>query len=128
MIKRKYGNIVHVGSVVSHEANASVPYVSSKACLAGYVRTMGNYLTNYNVVLSGILPGAFYGDNNAMARFEHYKPKEYLEFLKRMPQGKIPNTSDYIAIIKLLCSKKSKIFSGSLLYLDNGQSKTVHQV
>lgn len=128
MIKRKKGNIVHVGSVVSHEANASIPYVTSKASISGYVRSMGNYLSNYGIVLSGILPGGFFGDNNAMARFKYYKPKEYFKFVKKLPEGKMPHAKDYIEIIKLLSLNNSKIFSGSLLYLDNGQSKTVHQV
>jgi 3-oxoacyl-[acyl-carrier protein] reductase len=128
MIKKEQGNIIHVGSVVAHEANASVPYVTSKASVSAYVRVMGNYLANYGIVMSGILPGAFYGDENAMARFKHYKPEEYKKFLKLLPQSKIPLAKNYIDIIKLLSSRQSKIFCGSMIYLDQGQSKTVHQV
>jgi hypothetical protein len=89
---------------------------------------MGNYLANYGIVMSGILPGAFYGDENAMARFKHYKPEEYKKFLKLLPQSKMPLAKNYIDIIKLLSSRQSKIFCGSMIYLDQGQSKTVHQV
>jgi|TARA_B110000902_G_C14055360_1_gene493362 3-oxoacyl-[acyl-carrier protein] reductase len=128
MIKKKQGNIIHVGSVVSHEANASVPYVTSKASVSAYVRVMGNYLANYGITMSGILPGAFYGDQNAMSRFKYYKPEEYKKFLKLLPQSKMPLAKDYIKIIKLLSSHQSKIFSGSMIYLDQGQSKTIHQI
>jgi len=128
MIKKKQGNIIHVGSVVTHEANASVPYVTSKASISGYVRVMGNYLSKHGVVLSGILPGAFYGDDNAMARFKYYKPKEYNKFINSLPNKKMPLAKDYLETIKLLSSNKSKIFSGSLIYLDQGQSKTIHQI
>ncbi len=128
MIKNKLGNIVHVGSVVSHEANASIPYVTSKASVSAYVRVMGNYLSKKGIIMSGILPGAFYGDDNAMARFKFYKKKEYKNFLNLLPQKKMPLAKDYIDIIKLLSSNKSKIFCGSLIYLDQGQSKTIHQI
>ncbi len=128
MIKKKNGNIIHVGSVVAHEANASVPYVTSKASVSAYVRVMGNYLANYGVILSGILPGGFYGDQNAMARLKLYKPDEYKKFLRSLPEKKMPVAKNYIDIIKLLSSNKSKIFSGSLIYLDQGQSKTVQQI
>ena len=113
---------------MSHEANASVPYVTSKASVSAYVRVMGNYLANYGITMSGILPGAFYGDQNAMARFKYYKPEEYKKFLKLLPQSKMPLAKDYIKIIKLLSSHQSRIFSGSMIYLDQGQSKTIHQI
>lgn len=128
MIKNKKGNIIHVGSVVSHEANASVPYVTSKASLSAYVRVMGNHFSKNGIIISGILPGAFYGDDNAMARFKYYKEDEFNNFIKLLPQKKMPLAKDYIDIIKLLSSNKSKIFCGSLIYLDQGQSKTIHQI
>lgn len=40
----------------------------------------------------------------------------------------MPLAKDYIKIIKLLSSHQSKIFSGSMIYLDQGQSKTIHQI
>ena len=127
MQKEKSGNIIHVGSVVAHEANASIPYVTSKASVSAYVRVMGNYLANSGVIMSGILPGAFYGDDNAMARFEYFKPGDYKKFKKKLPQNKMPLAKDYLKIIKLLSLKNSKIFSGSMIYLDQGQSKTINQ-
>ena len=44
---------------VSDEIGASVPYISSKSTLTGYVRALGNYLAQYNIKLSVTLPGHF---------------------------------------------------------------------
>ena len=59
------GNIVHISSVVGKQATASVPYVTAKSSISGYVRTMGNTLARDNIVLCGVLPGAFIAENNS---------------------------------------------------------------
>lgn len=125
MIKKKKGNIIHIGSVVGHQATASVPYVTSKASISAYVRTMGNYLANQNVILSGISPGAFISRDNAMARFKFFKPKEYEKFLSDVPQKKMPKGSEYLDLLKILSSSDSKIFSGCMLSVDAGQGKYI---
>lgn len=126
MIKRKKGNIIHVGSVVSDEVGASVPYISSKSTLTGYVRALGNYLANYNIKLTAIMPGAFFGVENAMSRFKFYKPIEYKKFKKSLPRGKMPLAKDYLELIKILCSEKANIFCGSVIPVDSGQGKSVN--
>ena len=126
MIKKKSGNIVHIGSVVSDEIGASVPYISSKSTITGYVRALGNYLANYNVKLSAILPGTFFGLKNAMSRFKFYKPEEYGNFKKKLPRSKMPLARDYLKLIKLLCSSEANIFCGSVIPVDSGQGKSVN--
>jgi len=123
--KRKFGNIVHVSSVVAKQATASVPYVTAKSAISAYVRTLGNHLADHNVVVSGILPGAFIAENNAMARFKKFKPDEYQEFVNKLPLKRMPHAKEYIEIIKLLSSRKSQIFSGSMIPLDTGQGLSI---
>lgn len=123
--KKKFGNIIHVSSVVAKQATASVPYVTAKSAISAYVRTLGNHLADHNVVVSGILPGAFIAENNAMARFKKFKPDEYQEFVNKLPLRRMPHAIEYIEIIKLLSSRKSQIFSGSMIPLDTGQGISV---
>ena len=70
------GNIIHVSSHVAFEARASIPYNTAKAALSGYIRSLGNELAGSGIIVSGILPGAFYGDDNAMFRYQFFKPEE----------------------------------------------------
>ena len=126
MKEQGYGNIIHVGSIVGSEAEASVPYNSAKAALSGYVRSMGNELLEQGIIVSGILPGAFYGDDNSMFRYEYYKPEEYQEFVKSLPQGRMPTANEYVPMLFLLSNPESKIMSGSLISMDGGQSKAYY--
>ena len=119
------GNIVHVSSVIGKQATASVPYVTAKSSISGYVRTMGNILANDNIVLCGVLPGAFFSENNAMSRFQHFKPDEYKQFVEKLPAKRMPLATEYIETLKLISSSKSKIFCGSMVPLDTGQGLSI---
>lgn len=121
-----HGNIIHIGSIVSSEARASVPYNTVKAALAGYVRSLGKQLAEEGIIVSGILPGAFYGDDNAMFRYEYYKREEYREFVKTLPEGRIPNAREYVPILFLLANPESKIVSGSLIAMDGAQGQAYY--
>ena len=71
---------------------------------------MGNILANDNIVLCGVLPGAFFSENNAMSRFQHFKPDEYKQFVEKLPAKRMPLATEYIETLKLISSSKSKIF------------------
>ena len=116
-----HGNIIHVGSMVGSETNASIPYCTAKAALSGYIRSLGKKLIKDGIIVSGILPGSFYGDDNSMFRYEYYKPKEYLEFVKSLPQKRMPHANEFLPMIFLLSNPESKILSGSLITMDGSQ-------
>ena len=123
MQKQGYGNIIHIGGIVSYEGKGSIPYNTSKAALSGYVRSLGNKLIEDGIIVSGILPGAFYGEDNSMFRFEFYKPEEYAEFVKSLPLKRMPNAKEFVPMIFMLSDPKSKLLSGSLITMDGSQSK-----
>ena len=115
------GNIVHVGSTVAFEARASVPYNTAKAALSGYVRSLGKELADHGIIVAGILPGAFYGDGNAMFRFQYYKPDEYGKYVDSLPQKRMPHADEYLSMLFLLSESKSMVMSGSLISMDCAQ-------
>jgi len=126
MKEQGVGNIIHVSSHNAFEAKASIPYNTAKAALSGYIRSLGNELSGNGIIVSGILPGAFYGDDNAMFRYEFYKPKEYQEFVKSLPQQRMPAAGEYVPMLFLLANPESKIMSGSLITMDSGQSQAFY--
>jgi len=126
MKEQNSGSIIHVGSIVSYEAVASVPYSTAKAALSGYVRSLGKELAEHGIIVCGILPGAFYGDDNSMFRYEYYKPEEYKEFVKSLPQGRMPHAEEYVPMLFLLSNPKSKIMSGSLISMDGAQGRAFY--
>jgi len=126
MREQSSGSIIHVGSIVGSEARASVPYNTCKAALSGYVRSLGKELAEDGIVVSGILPGAFYGDDNSMFRYEYYKSEEYQEFVKSLPQGRMPIADEYVPMLFLLANPESKIMSGSLISMDGAQGQAYY--
>jgi hypothetical protein len=77
------------------------------------------------IFLSGVVPGAFIADDNAMARFKFYKPEEYKSFVSNLPQKEMPHAKEYLGLIKILASNNARIFAGSLINADSGQGISI---
>ncbi len=122
MMKRKSGNLVHVGSIASSEATASVGYNMVKAALAAYVRSLGREIAGSGVVVTGILPGGFYAPGNSWERLKAEKPKVVKKFIKeRLPRGFLGKAEELIPIILLLCSDAASMMGGCLVPVDAGE-------
>lgn len=122
MMKRKSGNIVHVASIASSEATASVGYNTVKAALAAYVRSLGREIAGSGVVVTGILPGGFYAPGNSWERLKTEKPEVVEKYIKeRLPRGFLGNAEELIPIILLLCSDAASMMGGCLVPVDAGE-------
>ena len=122
MIKRKKGNIVHIGSTASNEALASLSYNTSKYSLSAYVRSLGKALIKDNIIINGISPGAFEGYKNAMFGLKKKNKKIYNEFINnRLPRNKMGQASELIFLLLYLGSSKSSFTSSNLLTIDAGE-------
>ena len=124
MKKKRKGVIVHLSSIASFEAVGSLSYNISKTALNSYVRTMGRYLAKYNIILTGIAPGGFIAEDNAMHRLKNKNPKAYKNFInQRIPRKKMGKTDEIIPLINFLTSDKSGMMSGCIIPIDGGEGK-----
>lgn len=124
MIKRKSGNLVHVGSVASIEATGSVGYNTVRAALAGYVRSLGRETAAYGIVVTGILPGCFYSPGNSWERLKVDKPEVMKRFVKEnLPRGFLGKAEEVVPLILFLCSDKASMMGGCLVPIDAGEGK-----
>jgi 3-oxoacyl-[acyl-carrier protein] reductase len=124
MIEQKSGNLVHVGSIASAEATGSVGYNTIKASLAGYVRSLGRELAPSGVVVTGVLPGAFYAPGNSWRRLEENKPEVVQNFIKEnLPRKKIAEAEEVVPLILFLASEAASMMSGSCVPIDAGEGK-----
>jgi len=122
MIERKSGNIVHVGSIASGEAVGSVGYNTVKAALAAYVRSLGRELAGKGVVVTAILPGAFFGPENAFRRLEKNKPEVVEDFVtRRLPRGKVGEAAEMIDLVMLLSGSGASMMAGTCIAVDAGE-------
>ena len=116
--------LVHVGSIASNEAVASVGYNVAKSALSTYVRSLGRELYKNNVIVTGILPGGFIAPGNAMERLKKKNIKDYKKFIKtRLPRGLMGNVNEVLPMLLFLCSKHSSMMGGCLVPIDAGEGK-----
>lgn len=124
MKERRSGNLVHVGSIASAEAVGSVGYNTVKAALAAYVRSLGRELNRFNVIATGILPGGFIAQENAMARLQKTNPEAYRKFIEeRLPRGVMGEAREIIPMLLLLCSEDASMMGGCLVSIDAGEGR-----
>ena len=125
MVEKKYGRLVHVGSIASQEATASVGYNTVKSALAAYVRSLGRELAESQVVASGILPGAFYAPENSWERLNAAKPEVVKEFIeKNLPRKRIADVDELLPLIYFLAGKAASMMSGCCVPIDAGEGKS----
>jgi 3-oxoacyl-[acyl-carrier protein] reductase len=124
MIKNKSGYLVHVCSIASEEATGSVGYNTVKASLAGYVRSLGRELASSGIVVTGVLPGAFYAPENSWRRLEKNKPEEVQKFIHdNLPRKKIADAEEVVPLILFLASEGASMMAGSCVPIDAGEGK-----
>tara|TARA_B100001971_G_scaffold167765_1_gene159011 strand:+ start:369 stop:1160 length:792 start_codon:yes stop_codon:yes gene_type:complete len=123
-IKSQSLKLVHVGSIASNEAVASVGYNVSKSALSAYVKSLGRKLYKNNVIVTGILPGGFIAPGNAMERLRKKNIKDYIKFIKtRLPRGLMGNVNEVLPMLLFLCSRHSSMMGGCLVPMDAGEGK-----
>src|SRR3989337_1745582 len=124
MIKRGSGNLVHIASIASAEATASVGYNTVKAALAAYVRSLGREMAGSGVVVTGILPGGFYAPENSWERLEAKSPDVVKKFIEeRLPRKFLGRAEELIPMILLLCSDAASMMGGCLVPIDAGEGR-----
>ena len=124
MKEQKRGYIIHVCSIASGEAIGSAGYNTVKAALAAYVRSLGRELAPYGVVVSGIAPGGFIANGNAMERLARSNPVAYLEFAnKRLPRGFMGRAEELVPLIRLLTSPEGSMMGGCVVPIDAGEGR-----
>lgn len=124
MKEKRFGRLVHVGSIASSEGVGSVGYNTVKAGLAAYVRSLGRQLAPFNIVATGILPGGFTASDNAMVRLNAKNPEAYQNFIKeRLPRQVMGEASELVPILMLLCSEESSMMAGCMVPIDAGEGR-----
>lgn len=122
MIESGGGHVVHVGSIASGEAVGSVGYNTVKAALAAYVRSLGREVAGQGVIVTAVLPGAFFGPENAFRRLEARNPDVVSDFIeRRLPRRKVGDATEIVPLIFLLASPGASMMAGSCVPIDAGE-------
>ncbi len=117
--------IIHIGSVASIEATASVGYSMVKASLVAYTKTLSKSVIKNNIFVHCVLLGAFEYENNAFERLKKRNKKIYQEFIKqKLPRKKIAQGEDFLGLFDYLASEAGSPLAGSSIVADFSETNS----
>lgn len=118
MMKQRYGRIVNIASVVGLIGNpGQANYVSSKAGVIGFTKTMARELGSRNITVNAIAPGFI---QTEMTNKLNDQQKEAM--LNTIPLKRMGQPEDVARVVKFLCSPEADYITGQVLAVDGGMT------
>ncbi|MBC7087102.1 MAG: 3-oxoacyl-[acyl-carrier-protein] reductase [Tissierellales bacterium] len=118
MMKKRYGKIINVSSVVGIMGNAGqANYAASKAGVIGFTKSIAKEFASRGIRANAIAPGFVDTD---MTKVLTDAVKE--EMLKSIPLGYFAKPEDVANLVSFLASEKSDYITGQVIQIDGGMN------
>jgi 2-deoxy-D-gluconate 3-dehydrogenase len=118
MMKRKYGKIINIASLLSFQGGILVPaYAASKGAVAQVTKALANEWASSGINVNAIAPGYMATDNTKALREDAQRSKAILE---RIPAGRWGTPEDLAGVAVFLASPASDYVNGHVLVVDGG--------
>lgn len=116
MVKRRYGRIISLASVVGISGNAGQSnYAASKAGIIGFTKSLAKELGSRNILVNAVAPGYI---QTAMTAVLPDKVKEGIR--EQIPLGKLGEAKDVANLVKFFASDDSSYITGQVIHVDGG--------
>jgi 3-oxoacyl-[acyl-carrier protein] reductase len=116
MIKRRYGRIVLVGSVVGlYGSPGQVNYAATKSGLVGMARSISRELGGRGITANVVAPG--FVETDMTAELPEDRRKTYLGAI---PAGRFGSVDEVAGAVRFLASDAAAYITGAVLPIDGG--------
>jgi 3-oxoacyl-[acyl-carrier protein] reductase len=116
MIKKKFGRVILIGSVVGLLGSAGqVNYSSTKSALVGMARSITRELGGRNITANVIAPGFIDTDMTAALAED-----QQAEYKKRIPAGRFASPEEVARVVAWMASDEAAYISGAVIPVDGG--------
>ncbi|MSO24082.1 MAG: 3-oxoacyl-[acyl-carrier-protein] reductase [Acidobacteria bacterium] len=116
MVRRRYGRIINISSVVSQTGNAGqTNYAASKAGIEGFTRSVAQEVASRNVTVNAVAPGFI-----ATAMTEILGDAIKSKLLERIPMGRMGTDREVASAVKFLASDEAGYITGQVLHINGG--------
>jgi 3-oxoacyl-[acyl-carrier protein] reductase len=116
MLKKRYGRIVNISSVVAEMGNAGqIAYVSAKSGMIGMTRALAIEFASRGITVNSVTPGFIQTD---MTDELSDNIKELM--MSRIPLEKFGDADDVASAVAFLASDEAKYITGQVLPVNGG--------
>lgn len=116
MMKKKWGRIINIGSIIGSIGNAGqTNYSSSKAGLIGFSKSLALEIASRNITVNTISPGFIQTD-----MIKNLTELQKQKIIKNIPLKRIGIPSDISNIVIFLASEKSNYITGQNIHINGG--------
>ena len=116
MVKARWGRIINVGSVVARLGNpGQANYVSSKAGLEGFTRSLALEVGSRGITVNLLAPGFIETDMTAALSDEQTSA-----MLTRIPLGRMGQAKEVAAAVSFLSGGQAAYITGQTIHVNGG--------
>ncbi len=118
MIRRRWGRIINIGSVVGIRGNiGQVNYSASKAGMIGFTKALAKEVATRGITVNTVTPGYISTDTVDVLP---QKTKDTI--MTWIPQGHFGEVDDVAHLVAFIASQKAKYMTGQIVSVDGGMA------
>ena len=118
MIKKKWGRIINITSIVGHTGNlGQANYVASKSGVTGMTKSIAIELAKWNITVNCVSPG-FIQTNMT----ENLSKEQKNNIISKIPLAMIGSPNDVANCVEFLASDDSGYITGETIHVNGGMA------